>query len=205
MYLFLAAVFKAFSQAYAESCCILKTSYMLRLHPALHSFTPQGIKRLHIIAHSMGNYLLYRALYKECDAPVAKKLLADVATVSFAAPDVEREELDELLGYRMHLRSRAKPLRTTLYCSSQDLALMFSNVWRLGLRGCRAGLFTRAKEGHGYHPHLHIFLDTVDATGKHGRIHPGLTAAAAFKMAMKDSFCPLAAITLPQSYAFMPC
>ena len=55
-----------------------------------------------MVAHSMGNYLLYHALCeteesKDPPIPSRNQLLEKIATVMFAAPDVGRPEFQRLV------------------------------------------------------------------------------------------------------------
>ena len=146
----------------------------------------QGCSRIHIVAHSMGNYLLYLALRHRCNNhKMAMDAAADffklAESITFAAPDISRTDFKDLLEEVeafCHQHKRELPAMT-LYCSRRDLALVVSS----GIGGLhhdttgRAGFFWRKRTdlkrtlkhgwwGHHVHPFLDARLLTVDATGE---------------------------------------
>jgi len=93
-----------------------------------------GLKRVHVIAHSMGNRGLLRALQRI----VAKGNAAADAPKLFehfilAAPDVDQSLFLSLADHYARVARR-----TTLYVSDKDLALASSRMLRTGM--ARAGL-----------------------------------------------------------------
>lgn len=80
-----------------------------------------GARTVHVIAHSMGNRALVRALCSlEADL---QEGWASLRQIVFAAPDVDRDNFVEL-ARKFHGRAE----RFTLYGSSNDLALKASKV-----------------------------------------------------------------------------
>lgn len=86
-----------------------------------------GIKRVHVIAHSMGNFLVLEALNKRAGATRMERL----GELVMAAPDVDRDNFTLLVP---NIREMVEGL--TLYASSADKALLASR--RLA-RAPRAG------------------------------------------------------------------
>lgn len=81
-----------------------------------------GATRVHLIAHSMGNRVVLRALERlKASKPREHEAFANVV---FAAPDVERQLFLDLLP-----RTRIADERRTLYASERDLALKVSKYW----------------------------------------------------------------------------
>jgi esterase/lipase superfamily enzyme len=74
-------------------------------------------RRLHLLAHSMGNRALLAALPTLVGGPQQR---ADIQDVVFAAPDVGSKDFEQKLVSGTHAR------RATLYASSRDLALCLS-------------------------------------------------------------------------------
>ena len=62
------------------------------------SFIPLNLQgcRLHIVAHSMGSYVLHHAL-QNMDATVVSNLSQQVSSVMFAAPDVDRAGFEGMI------------------------------------------------------------------------------------------------------------
>ncbi len=91
-----------------------------------------GANKVHLIAHSMGNRGLLRALHRVADrAEDAAKLKFD--QIFLAAPDVDRDVFVDLARiFPKHAR------RTTLYASSSDFAVHLSKVIHVAPR---AGYF----------------------------------------------------------------
>lgn len=103
--------------------------------------------RIHLVAHSMGN----RALTKALRAIASETNDALFSQVILAAPDIDRDVFERDIAPAIVKTAR----RTTLYASSQDRALAISEV----MRGyARAGQSTQ--------PLVYVpGLDTVDASG----------------------------------------
>ncbi|MDQ6765412.1 MAG: alpha/beta hydrolase, partial [Verrucomicrobiota bacterium] len=110
-----------------------------------------GVEKIHIIAHSMGNRVLLAALKDITESP-QDQVSQKIGEVIFAAPAVPREEfshqLDELDGRGM--------TRFTLYASSVDKALMVGFAGELGhvLAGYVAGA----------RPLTHPHVDSIDVS-----------------------------------------
>tara|TARA_R110002020_G_scaffold83397_1_gene206684 strand:- start:95865 stop:97652 length:1788 start_codon:yes stop_codon:yes gene_type:complete len=114
----------------------------------LHVLTEQtGATRVNIVAHSMGNEFLVRALQEMADDERAVPSPFD--QVVFASPDVDADDFIQMMD-RVH--GLAKDM--TLYASSKDRALQASS--RFNKSGRRAG---DASE-----PVLLAGLNTVDTT-----------------------------------------
>jgi esterase/lipase superfamily enzyme len=91
-------------------------------------------KKLHILAHSMGTYVLTNALADLTTA--APELIKKIGNVVLAAADID----SELFKKRILPRLPVKEVPTTLYASSKDLALTLAMKWggnypRLGQAG----------------------------------------------------------------------
>lgn len=92
-----------------------------------------GAEKIHVIAHSMGNRGLLRALQRIAASAETRGRIK-FGQFFLAAPDVDREIFLNLAGlYGDHSE------RTTLYSSNRDLAVRFS-AWLHGAP--RAGYFT---------------------------------------------------------------
>lgn len=107
-----------------------------------------GVKRLHLIAHSMGNRALTQALERIAlrNAPLREQ----IGQVILAAPDVDSGEFRQ--RYAPAMRKVAE--HVTLYASTHDRALLLS----ASIHGYeRAGLS-------GEHLRLFPGIDTVDAS-----------------------------------------
>ncbi|MEH6693438.1 MAG: alpha/beta hydrolase [Hyphomonas sp.] len=114
----------------------------------LHVLTEQtGATRVNIVAHSMGNEFLVRALQEMADDERA--VPAPFDQVVFASPDVDAEDFIEMMD-RVH--GLAKDM--TLYASAKDRALQAS--MRFNKSGRRAG--------DSVEPVLLPGLNTVDTT-----------------------------------------
>jgi esterase/lipase superfamily enzyme len=103
--------------------------------------------RVHLIAHSMGNRALtktLRAMSSEMSSPLFSQLI-------LAAPDIDRDVFERDIAPAIVKTAQ----RTTLYASSQDVALRFS-----------ATVHSYARAGQSLQPLIYVRgLDTVDATG----------------------------------------
>ncbi len=93
--------------------------------------TRSGAEKVSIIAHSMGNEPLLRALEELADNQFAGVERVPFEEVIFAAPDVELNNFRQLVSETGSLGARM-----TLYASSRDKALKFSS-WQSSFR--RAG------------------------------------------------------------------
>lgn len=109
-----------------------------------------GALQIHVLAHSMGNRLLARALVGLARQP---EILPLFENVIMAAPDVNAKNFAQDWP---EIRKAAK--RFTLYASSDDKALAASRQSKGGVT------FTRLGEGR---PNIVVIpgLDTVDASG----------------------------------------
>jgi esterase/lipase superfamily enzyme len=84
-----------------------------------------GAKSIHLVAHSMGNYVLTEALKTIDDRrPPGVRQIPLFDQVALAAPDINAREFVERTGERLLPFSR----RFTVYASSQDKALRLSKV-----------------------------------------------------------------------------
>ncbi|MGY6661506.1 MAG: alpha/beta hydrolase [Glycocaulis sp.] len=111
--------------------------------------------RIHIVAHSMGNRFLARALDQLAETyPNPPEPLFD--QVVWASPDVDAEEFMDLLPRIDHLASGM-----TLYASSRDRALLLSR--RINGGNARAG------DSSPPYPVVVAGLSTVDTTAAGGR------------------------------------
>ncbi|WP_194814423.1 alpha/beta hydrolase [Nocardia sp. XZ_19_385] len=107
-----------------------------------------GVRRVHVVAHSMGNRLLTEALVALAVAPPSPRP-ARLAEIVFAAPDVDAEVF----------RRRAEVFagqaeRFTLYASDKDRALRMSQRLARYPRAGQAGAGIVVVDG----------VDTIDAT-----------------------------------------
>jgi esterase/lipase superfamily enzyme len=104
-----------------------------------------GAKDVHLIAHSMGNRALVKAL-KQMTARRSKKLFKQVV---LTAPDVPRQRVEPLIK-----AAGEKAERVTLYASSKDKALGLSRV---------KNEYERLGKVYGY-PFVFEGMDSVDAS-----------------------------------------
>lgn len=92
-----------------------------------------GARRIHLVAHSMGNRALVGALAQLAADPGSASRKFD--EVIFAAPDLDADQFAEVLAPRIEPVVR----RATIYTSGSDLALWAARMWhrtfRLGQRG----------------------------------------------------------------------
>ena len=86
------------------------------------ALTETGASRLHVVAHSMGNRALVRAL-EHIDTGALPRGTASLCQVIFAAPDIDAARFKDLAAL---FRGRAE--RYTLYASSGDVALKASKL-----------------------------------------------------------------------------
>lgn len=125
----------------------------------------RNVEGIHIVAHSMGNKVLQRALHNNQEA------LGKLKSVTFAAPDVNRADFRDMLGVLEGAPPDTPAL--TLYCSRLDWALWASTALRLvlGNNEGRAGYyqwwlgFHHVLKRHKYHVLLDKQLQTVVVTG----------------------------------------
>jgi esterase/lipase superfamily enzyme len=122
--------------------------------PALEDFLMQiqqesGAGSLQIIAHSMGNRILLRALKEIATRQPAGKRSLRVSEIIFMAPDVEAEVFTGL-------SSAVRPLgsRFTLYASDNDFPLWASQALHGARRAGQGGANTLVIEG----------IDSIDAS-----------------------------------------
>jgi esterase/lipase superfamily enzyme len=109
-----------------------------------------GANRIHLMAHSMGNRLLTRALSELVRQPDIQPLFDNVI---MASPDLNAQ-----LFTRLWPKIKVAAKRFTLYASSDDRALAMSRTAKGG------STFTRLGEGG---PNITVIpgLDTIDASG----------------------------------------
>ncbi|WIA39125.1 hypothetical protein OEZ86_005257 [Tetradesmus obliquus] len=129
----------------------------------------KSCKAIHLVAHSMGNYVLHYAV----EHLKGQLLMQLTKTMILAAADVARVDLERTLSQvKAGANTHHTPMpHTTLYCSRRDWALGLSSVLRV--LGCtrtdgRAGFFWRKPpcfEGHLFHPFLCDDVTSVDCTG----------------------------------------
>eukprot|EP00775_Hariotina_reticulata_P010563 gene10563-10723_t len=145
---------------------------------------------IHILCHSMGNYVFHRAMTDRLQISLkpgdlqmtkdgAQELFAKVRSIMFAAADIGRHDMERLLRELVVTPSHKEGRQLVLYCSSGDTPLMFSSLLRqLGsdYQG-RAGYFCQDGNRHKVHPfmqevnakdrmtHRPWLLQTVDASG----------------------------------------
>ena len=110
--------------------------------------TASGARSAHIVAHSMGNRALVRAL-ERLDRSCLPAGAASLGEVIFAAPDVDR---DVFKNGTTAFKGCAQ--RLTLYASCNDLALKASKLLHRFPRAGDAGDALLVQDG----------LDTVDAS-----------------------------------------
>jgi esterase/lipase superfamily enzyme len=108
-----------------------------------------GAKRVHLVAHSMGNRALLPAL-QQLEKEGSLKDMSQFRHVVLAAPDVDRDVFAQLA------KQIARPSnRLTLYVSSSDQALLVSHK-----------LFhTQRRAGESAQPVVLPDMDTIDVTG----------------------------------------
>jgi esterase/lipase superfamily enzyme len=109
-----------------------------------------GAKRIHLIAHSMGNRALTWAMESMANGGALGRS-QPFSQVVFAAPDVDRDTMRQLLGTIKPLASRL-----TLYASSDDEALRASQAVHGHNRAGEAGQGLLVAQD---------LMDTVDASG----------------------------------------
>jgi esterase/lipase superfamily enzyme len=106
-----------------------------------------GVKRIHVVAHSMGNFLLLNALEYEARNSASNRL----SEVIMAAPDLDRAQFIQIVP-------KVRPITDgmTLYASSVDYALKASKVAARGT--------VRAGDVPDIGPVVLPNLDTIDVT-----------------------------------------
>jgi esterase/lipase superfamily enzyme len=107
-----------------------------------------GARTVHVLAHSMGNRALARAL-STLDPALLPQGAAQLHQVIFAAPDVDRSTFLQLAS-----AFRKPARRITLYASSGDVALRASRFLHAGPRAGNAGPDIVVAQG----------IDTIDAS-----------------------------------------
>jgi len=112
------------------------------------ALTETGASRLHVVAHSMGNRALVRAL-EYIDTEALPEGAASLCQVIFAAPDIDAARFQDLAAL---FRGRAD--RCTLYASSGDVALKASKLVHGYARAGEAGDTIVVVDG----------VDTIDAS-----------------------------------------
>lgn len=111
--------------------------------------TEVGARRVHVLAHSMGNRPLVRML-EQFDPGSLGPTAASLRQIIFAAPDVDAGIFRQIAAT---FAGRAE--RFTLYASSHDVALWVSKLLHRFPRAGRAGAELVVVDG----------VDTVDASG----------------------------------------
>jgi len=90
-----------------------------------------GIEKLHIIAHSMGSYILTSALeLLDGDAEIENKIDL-IHQIILCAPDIDQKEFKE----QIYPKFKTIGDQRTIYASSNDKALKASDIIREGLPG----------------------------------------------------------------------
>jgi len=122
--------------------------------PHLRSFLREaleaaGAERIHVIAHSLGNRAVIRAI-RDLDLALLSPHAARLHQLVLAAPDIDADTFRELAA-----EFADKPERCTLYANSEDRALAFSETLHGGY--ARAG-------GGGEKLVVVPGVDTIDAT-----------------------------------------
>lgn len=118
-----------------------------RFADLIKKLSASGIKRVHVLAHSMGNYLVLNAF----DRRGATSDPLHVAELILAAPDVDRDTYAQFAP-----AARAQSSGMTMYASSTDKALMASR--RL------AGNIPRAGDVSPAGPFVVAGVDTIDVS-----------------------------------------
>jgi esterase/lipase superfamily enzyme len=113
-----------------------------------HVLNTPEVRRVHVIAHSMGNRVLTEALVMLATTPPAANS-AQLGQIVFAAPDVDA---DVFTQHAKQFAGRAE--RYTLYASDKDRALNLSQRFAGYPRAGQAGAGIVVVEG----------VDTIDAT-----------------------------------------
>lgn len=110
-----------------------------------------GVEHLHLVAHSMGNRILTRALQNLCTNPHFQNHIKTINQIILAAPDLDKDVFnDTILPGILNIGSRR-----TLYASDKDKALKLSKFFRKGRKRIgEAGEDIYIAQG----------LDTVDAS-----------------------------------------
>jgi esterase/lipase superfamily enzyme len=137
------------------------TSKLIEVTRAFKELDKEPKLDLHIIAHSMGNYLLYKAVQQRLRETPDATLLQCYKYCAFAAPDISHVELHAMV---QSLQCEIEKPVLTLYCSSKDGALKASGCILLH-NDCRAGYYT-SLEYHvaNSHPFIANGVVTIDAS-----------------------------------------
>jgi len=110
-----------------------------------------GVKKLHFIAHSMGNRILTRSLNQLIQKETFKNKINTIAQIILAAPDIDTD----VFNNEIYPSFRKIGKRRTIYASDEDMALFFSEKIRRGLK--------RLGEG-GDNIYVVNGIDTIDAS-----------------------------------------
>jgi esterase/lipase superfamily enzyme len=114
----------------------------------LHNLRDEhGIARIHVLAHSMGNFLVTDALANEAGTSAPIRL----SSITMAAPDVDKDQFIQSVPRIQKICSKM-----TLYASSADRALAISKTL--------AGAIPRAGDVPAEGPISLPGLDTIDVT-----------------------------------------
>lgn len=118
--------------------------------------TQTGAEKIHVIAHSMGNYLLAPTLAKLQDRTYSQKPLFDQLVL--AAPDISAEMFLDEIAPKLDRTAR----RTTIYAADNDYALRASQLFN---REKRLGTLLGIREA----PAI-PFIEVVDTAGAEFRL-----------------------------------
>lgn len=105
-----------------------------------------GIKKVHVLAHSMGNLVVLDALYNYAQTPEPLK----IGQLVMAAPDVDRDQYKQAISKASHIIGGM-----TLYASSADKAMRISRA---------LATQTRAGDVVGGKPIVVPGVDAIDVT-----------------------------------------
>jgi esterase/lipase superfamily enzyme len=94
-----------------NSALVARDSFVELLETLKHRV---GVRRIHVVAHSMGNLVVLEALANHLHADVP----LSIEEVILAAPDIDRDQFQQIAA-----RVRAVSKGVTLYASSVDRAL----------------------------------------------------------------------------------
>lgn len=171
-------------RSYCQACLVSPKQACCSLC-SVHSLQLTGVEGIHILCHSMGNYVLQQALVKRVLAAepqpqlapsqptvpskimtvdAARALFARTKSIIFAAPDIGRPDMERMLE-ELNAAEGAQGRQLVLYCSKHDRPLMMSSL----LRSCggdgsgRAGFYWPGRKGCRIHPFM-----AATAGGRHG-------------------------------------